>query len=196
LIASSLASIVLLAAVKATAAETSAQAERDANKHGTARATAPALPPVPDGVTHLDFDAFFQRPVGPQGLEITAAVAALDGKRVRLLGYMVKQANPSPWKILLSPIPVVTREREYNQAEDLPPNVVHVFLPRDPSPIRPHTPGLFLLTGRFEVGNRAEADGRVSMFRLFLDPPRAAAPAGKSESATAVGQPAAVAGGR
>lgn len=159
------------------------------------KSAAPALPPVPEGVTHLDFSDFFKLPVGPEGLELTAKIAALDGRKVRLLGYMVKQANPSPWKILMSPIPVVTREREYSQAEDLPPNVVHVFLPRDPSPIRPHTPGLFLLTGRFEVGNRAEADGRVSMFRLFLDPPTAA-PAMKSERATAVVQPAAVAGGR
>jgi len=136
-----------------------------------AKSSASALPPAPEGVTHLDFGDFFKLPVGPEGLELTAKVAALDGRKVRLLGYMVRQANPSPWKILLSPIPVVTREREYSHAEDLPPNVVHVFLPRDPHPIRPHAPGLFLLTGRLEVGNRSEADGRVSMFRLFLDPP-------------------------
>jgi hypothetical protein len=131
----------------------------------------PELPPAPDGVTHLEFTQFFKRPVGPNGLEVTEEVAALNGKRVRLLGYMVKQANPSPWKILLSPVPRITREREYSHAEDLPPNVVHVFLPRDPHPIRPHAPGRFLLTGRFEVGNREEADGRTSLFRLHLDPP-------------------------
>lgn len=187
-----IAGLVLVATSSLRSAEARDQGVSSA--HG--KSSTSALPPAPEGVTHLDFGDFFKLPVGPEGLELTAKVAALDGRTVRLLGYMVKQANPSPWKILLSPIPVVTREREYSQAEDLPPNVVHVFLPRDPSPIRPHTPGLFLLTGRFEVGNRAEADGRVSMFRLFLDPPPAAAPAAKSDGAVSIVRPAAVAGGR
>lgn len=191
MIAALIAGLVLVA----TSALYSAEARTPGAPAWDGKSAASALPPAPEGVTHVDFSDFFQLPVGPEGLEITAKIAALEGRKVRLLGYMVKQANPSPWKILLSPIPVVTREREYSQAEDLPPNVVHVFLPRDPSPIRPHTPGLFLLTGRFEVGNRAEADGRVSMFRLWLDPP-AAVPAAKPESAPAVVQPAAVARGR
>lgn len=180
----------------ATCLQLSAEARAQGVSPKDGKSSAAALPPAPEGVTHLDFGDFFKLPIGPQGLELTAKAAALDGRKVRLLGYMVKQANPSPWKILLSPIPVVTREREYSQAEDLPANVVHVFLPRDPSPIRPYTPGLFLLTGRFEVGNRAEADGRVSMFRLYLDPPPASAPAAKADGASPVDRPAAVAGAR
>jgi len=158
------------------------------------RPSAPELPPVPEGVTHLDFASFFKRPVGPKGMEIAEEVRALNGKRVRLLGYMVNQANPSPWKILLSPVPVTTREKEYSYADDLPPNVVHVFLPRDPHPIRPHSPGLFLLTGRFEVGNQEEADGRVSVFRLHLDPaPRPAKSPAASAKAASLEKPADVA---
>jgi hypothetical protein len=181
---------MLLAATVVTASEASSKVE----KPSTSKPGAIELPPVPEGVTHLDFASFFKRPVGPKGMEIADEVLALNGKRVRLLGYMVKQSNPSPWKILLSPVPVVTREREYSYADDLPPNVVHVFLPRDAHPIRPHTPGLLLLTGRFEVGNREEADERVSLFRLHLDPPtRPAKPPAASANAASLEKPADVA---
>jgi hypothetical protein len=33
------------------------------------------------------------------------------------------------------------------------------------------TPGLLLLTGTLSIGNRTEADGRISTVRLQLDPP-------------------------
>jgi hypothetical protein len=148
------------------------------------------LPPPPAGVTDLRFSEIYRSPVGPGGLELTDKVRSLHGKRVRMLGYMVKQANPSPWKILLSPVPRITREREYSHADDLPPNVVHVFLPRDAYPIRPHTPGLLRLPGRLGVGTGAAPDARVSLLRLHLDPAGSGAgttatPARPSAAATA-----------
>ena len=127
------------------------------------------LPPAPEGVSDLHFDEFFKKPVGPLGLELNPRLRELEGKRVRLLGFMVKQSRPTPWTLMLSPMPCSSNEVEFGLAEDLPPNVVRVFLPRGPQPITPHTPGLLLLTGRLEVGDREEADGRHSLVRLYVD---------------------------
>lgn len=140
---------------------------------------APSIPPAPEGVTDLKFNEMF-KPVGPRGLEYTDKLRALDGKRVRLLGHMVKQSRPMPWTLLLAPVPLSLHESEYGFAEDMPATVVHVFTQRNASPIVPFTPGLVLLTGTLSVGNRQEPDGRVSSVRLNLDPPDAgqrAAPA-------------------
>lgn len=127
------------------------------------------LPPPPEGVTDVFFDEFFRMPVGPKGLETTEKLASLDGKRVRILGHMVKQVQATPWTLLLSPVPANVHERDYGLAEDLPPNVVRVLLPRSRQPKTPYTPGLLLLTGRLEVGDREEPDGRHSIVRLHLD---------------------------
>lgn len=127
------------------------------------------LPPAPDGVSDLRFDEFFRNPVGPRGLELTQRLSDLSGKRVRILGYQVKQSRPTPWTLLLAPMPLVSNEVEFGLAEDLPPNVVRVFVPRDHRPVVAHSKGLLLLTGRLEVGDREEPDGRHSLVRLHLD---------------------------
>jgi hypothetical protein len=129
------------------------------------------LPPPPSSVTDLKFSEFFKQPVGPRGMEYTEKTRNLDGEKVRILGYMVKQSAPAPWTILLSPVPITLHEKEQGFAEDLPLAVVHVSVERNATPIVPHTPGLLLLTGRLSLGNRIEADGRISMVRLELDPP-------------------------
>lgn len=134
-------------------------------------AEAPALPPAPEGVTELQFSEIYRMPIGPEGLEFTEKVRALDGERIRLLGYMVKQTQPMPWTFLFSPIPMTLHESHYGFAEDLPPQMVHAFTERTTTPILPHTPGLMLLTGRLELGAREEPDGRVSHVRLFVDSP-------------------------
>lgn len=129
------------------------------------------LPPAPEGVTDLRFNEIYRLPIGPAGLEFTEKVRSLDGKKIRLAGYMVKQSRPMPWTLLLSPIPMTLHESHYGFAEDLPPQTVHAFTERTITPILPHTPGLMLLTGRLELGAREEPDGRVSHVRLFVDPP-------------------------
>jgi hypothetical protein len=128
------------------------------------------IPPAPEGVTDVKFGEFF-KPIGSRGLEHSDKLRALDGKRVRILGYMVKQSRPMPWTFLLSPVPVTLHETEYGFAEDMPATALHVFTPRNATPIVPFTPGLMLLTGTLSVGNREEPDGRVSTVRLTLDPP-------------------------
>ena len=127
------------------------------------------LPKAPAGVSDLRFDELFLSPVGPKGLEFSPRLLELSGQRVRILGYQVKQSRPTPWTLMLAPMPLVSNEVEFGLAEDLPPTVVRVLLPRGHQPLTPHSNGLFLLTGRLEVGDREEPDGRHSLVRLHLD---------------------------
>lgn len=127
------------------------------------------LAPVSGDIAELRFADLFKLPAGPRGLEVTDKVRALDGHRVRILGFMVKQAKPLPGMLLLSPFEITTNEVEYGIADDLPPSLVHVQVPAYEDLGVPFTPGPLLLTGVLEVGPRIEADGRGSMFRLRLD---------------------------
>ncbi len=131
------------------------------------------MPPLPVGVTELKFSDFFVRPVGKRGLELTDKLQQLDGKRVRILGYMVDQVEPPPGRLLLTPMPKQIHEHDNGLADDLPASTVYVSVPTVREKPVPHAPGLMLLTGTLSVGNRTEADGRISVVRLALDPPEA-----------------------
>jgi hypothetical protein len=135
----------------------------------------PKLPPLPKGVEELKFGDFFVTPVGPRGLELTDKLRQLDGRRVRLLGYMAQEESPVPGRFLLTPIPTQIHSHDNSLADDLPPSVVHVFPPTLRDERIPYSPQLMLLTGTLSVGNRDEADGRISIARLLLDPPEKAA---------------------
>jgi hypothetical protein len=133
------------------------------------------LPPLPEGVAALRFREFF-RPPGRKGLEYADRLRALEGQRVRILGFMVRQDEPRAGLFLLAPRPVTLHESEYGPCDDLPPAVLHVHMPeRDRAAPVAHTPGLLLLTGRLRLGNRLEADGRLSSVRLELEAPPAKA---------------------
>jgi hypothetical protein len=131
------------------------------------------LPPLPPGVTDLKFTEFFRQPIGPRGLEYTSKLRALEGRRIRILGYMARQTKPLDHCFLLAPGPLTLNEIEYGHADDLPATTVHVFTTKDAPARAPHTPGPLLLTGTLQLGNRLEADGRTSTVRLQLDPPTA-----------------------
>jgi hypothetical protein len=141
------------------------------------------LPPLPSGVMELKFSDFFVKPVGARGLELTEKLRECDGRRVRMLGYMVQQEEPPPGMFLFSPLPAQqVHEHDNGLADDLPPCTVRVLVPTCHDQVVPFAPGLMLLTGTLSVGNRAEADDRISIARLALDPPHLAAeftPAGK-----------------
>jgi hypothetical protein len=128
-----------------------------------------ALPPLPEGVTALQFGEFFVKPVGPRGLVLTEKIRGLDGRRVRILGYMVRRDAAPPGTLLLAPYPVQLHDHEYGLADDLPPATLVVVVPGETGEL-PHTTGPLLLTGRLELGSREEPDGRVSTARLVLDP--------------------------
>ena len=131
------------------------------------------LPPLPEGVSELKFSEFFVRPVGKRGLELTDKLRLLDGRKVRLLGYMVHQEEPPPGRLLLAPMPAQIHEHDNGLADDLPASMVYVSVPTVRDQAVPYAPGLMLLTGTLSVGNRAEPDGRISVVRLALDPPEA-----------------------
>ena len=132
-----------------------------------------ALPPLPPGVTELVFNEFFRQPIGPRGLEYTEKLRSLEGRRIRILGYMARQAKPVDRCFLLTPVPLTLNEIEYGYADDLPAATLHVFTSPEAPATTPYTPGRLLLTGKLSVGNRLEADGRTSTVRLQLDPPTA-----------------------
>jgi hypothetical protein len=143
------------------------------------------LPPLPEGVAELKFSEFYKLPVGPRGLEPTERLRSLEGKRVRILGFMARQDDPTSGALLLVPRPVNLHEHEYGLADDLPPQTVHVRVPEMADAPVPFTPGPLLLTGRLELGNRREQDGRMSYVRLILDAPTSATLSATEERAVA-----------
>lgn len=135
------------------------------------RAYLPPRPPAPAGVTDLEFSEFFAPIVGDRGLELTDKIRALHGQRVRLLGFMVRQALPTPGVLLFAPQPIQVDEVEYGACDDLPPQVVRTFVPLPAGDQVPLAAGALLLTGTLEVGQQSEIDGRNSLIRLRLDTP-------------------------
>jgi len=128
------------------------------------------LPCLPADTAELKFRDFFVMPVGPRGLEMTPKLLALDGRRVRIVGYMAQQENPHPGFFLLTPVPVSVDEASDGRAYDLMPATLFVHLPpAQANKVASHQPGLLVLTGTLSVGNREQVDGRISMVRLQLD---------------------------
>jgi hypothetical protein len=126
--------------------------------------------PLERPIIELKFRDFFASPVGPRGLEPSAALRAADGQRVRLVGYMVAQEHPPAGSFFLTPLPLQMSEHADGDADDLPPSTVTVVMPQVYSrmPLA-HTRGLMQLTGVLSVGRAEAADGRVSWVRLLLD---------------------------
>jgi hypothetical protein len=151
-----------------------ASPEEQKADHGTIAIT--NLPPLPAGVSELKFDEFFVHPVGPKGLKFTEKLRKLDGKRVRMVGYMVEQDKGVPGVFLFSALPIQLHDHDAALADDLPAAVVHVSVPTCRDQRIPHARGRMLVTGVLNIGPRDEPDGRVSAVRLALDPPEAFKP--------------------
>src|SRR5262249_11984996 len=136
--------------------------------------TAP-LPAPPAGTTELRFGEMFKLPVGPRGLEPTEKLLSLNSKRVRMLGYMVRQEEAVAGSLILSPLPVSAPDPEDGPADDFPPQIVFVHLP---APLGAEVvrwmPQLLVFEGTLELGAREERDGRTSTVRLNAELPAAA----------------------
>ncbi|MFT3783439.1 MAG: hypothetical protein QM790_15615 [Nibricoccus sp.] len=145
-------------------------------------AEAKQLPATNSSATELKFSELFQTPVGPKGLAYTEKANHLNGHRVRILGFMVRQTRPAPGFLMLTDYALTTHEGEYGLCDDLPPATVFVKVPKYADLAVPFTPGPLLLTGKLEIGPQQEADGRVSHVRLVLD----------AETTTTVAKPLAV----
>jgi hypothetical protein len=130
---------------------------------------APKIAAAPKGVTDLKFSDFFVTPMGPKGLEFTSTLRELNGRRVRILGYVVRQENSMPGTFLMTALPLQVHDEHYGLADDLPAATLFVSAPsRRKSKSQPSA-GLVLVTGKLEIGNREEADGRISAVRLTME---------------------------
>ena len=128
------------------------------------------LPPVA-GTTDLKFRDFFALPIGPKGLAPSARLLALAGQRVRIVGYMARQEQPSAGIVIVAPLPVVLGDEDESFSDDLPASALYVHLAdADRERGVPWMPGLLSFTGMLQLGAAGEPDGRMSFVRLLLDP--------------------------
>jgi hypothetical protein len=128
------------------------------------------LPP-PTGTTDLKFRDFFALPIGPRGLVPSERLLGLAGQRVRVVGYMARQEQPSAGIVVVAPLPVVLGDEDESFSDDLPATALYVHLAdadRDRS--LPWVPGLLSFTGVLQLGAMSESDGRMSFVRLQLEP--------------------------
>jgi hypothetical protein len=124
----------------------------------------------PAGVTDLKFRDIFKMPVGDKGLEPSATLLALDGKRVRIVGYMVRQQPAPQGMFLLSPLPVEISDEDEPLADDLPPSVIAVEVGGAADKSIPLLSGLIQITGVLHIGVKTDAaSGRVSSAQIALD---------------------------
>jgi hypothetical protein len=164
--------IALTAAALPAAAHEGAGARRDLQpaKVPAELAVKRRLVPPAAGVTELKFADLFKLPVGPKGLEPTDKLRALDGRRVRIVGYMVQQAPPAAGGFLLSPLPVAAGDEDESLADDIPASAVYVTLPKGADTRVPMLPGLLKITGVLRVGAyEVRQAGRVAAARIELD---------------------------
>jgi hypothetical protein len=130
---------------------------------------AAALAHVAATATPLDFHEFFEP--SHARLEPTAKLLGLNGKRVRLSGFMVKMELPSKGAFYLAATPIFCDEAGGGTA-DLPPETVRVTVRSAGGAEVPFMPGPLEVSGVLEVGNQTDEDGRVSAVRLTLDRPQ------------------------
>lgn len=122
--------------------------------------------------TDLRFADFFKLPIGPRGLQASPKLLALDGQRVRMVGYMARQDGETavPGLFILAPLPVALGDEDESFADDLPASVLYVHLPSHISAgYVQHMSGLITVLGKLELGAQPEIDGRTSFVRLWLE---------------------------
>ena len=128
-------------------------------------------PPLPAGVAELQFGEFFRMPAGPLGLEFTERLKSLDGRRVRIVGYVVGNDVPSPGRFILSPYRITLATAADGPADDLPPAHAYVALPSTHAALDlPPLPLPVMVEGTLRLGAQQEADSRVSWVRIEMDP--------------------------
>ena len=141
--------------------------------HGTSATVAPpvaltAASALTEGITELTLRELYQMPIGPRGLVPSAKLLALDGKQVRVTGYMVAEDEPVAGRLILAPMPTQLVDEDEPESDDLPPNVIYVNFP---SSIQTYSMrGQIRLTGTLLLGAVAQSDGRLAAIRLELSP--------------------------
>jgi len=105
---------------------------------------------------------------GPK-LRPSEKALSLNGQRVNLVGFMARMEEPILGGFYLVPRPLSLDESGAGTG-DLPSESVLVLVPGSEGKAVAHVPGALEGTGILEVGNHTDAEGRVSNFRLKLDP--------------------------
>lgn len=133
---------------------------------GESNASAPLFSPA----------QLFATPVGPRGLQYSAAALALDGRAVTLRGYRVvtsTEALPQPQAFLLAPVPLAAGDEDEEASDDYPPGLLLV----ECAQACPESRGPLTLTGTLQLGRFAAGPLRTVFARLRLaDTPAIASP--------------------
>ncbi len=116
--------------------------------------------------TDLAFSELFERATGP--LRPSGKLRSLHGRRVRLVGFMARMEDPPDGAFWLVPRPVECDESGGGSG-DLPPDAVRVVVRSAAGRPVPFVPGALAVAGVLQLGNAADAEGRVSALRLVLD---------------------------
>ncbi len=122
------------------------------------------------GVANIKFQEFFKMPVGPRGLEPTDKLIALNGKKICLVGFMVRQHIPTPGVFVFAAMPLQLGDEDESLSDDLAPGAVFVHILKPATADVPYIPALIKLVGTLQLGAQNESDGHVSFVRLILDP--------------------------
>lgn len=131
----------------------------------------PASAQATDEPTVLRFSEIFVQPIGPFGLQFTDHAQSLNGKRIRISGYMVQQEYGSlPGQFLMAFRPIKMSEHSDGDADDLPPSTLLVRLaPHQAEWHLPYINKLIELVGVLSLGRDESRQGRVNWLRLELD---------------------------
>ena len=139
----------------------------------------PTMARMQDAITELSFKEFFESSDG--GLQPSSTLLRLNGKRVRLVGFMAQMETPPLGAFYLCPRPISCDE-EGGGTADLPAENVLVIVRSQSGRAVPFSARALEVTGMLEVGNRQDQDGRVSFIRLVLDGPEKLSAAGGSST--------------
>ena len=126
-----------------------------------------ALKAPPSDVIEMRFSDLYAMPVGPRGLEPSASLRAAEGRTIRIVGFMVREENPSHDGFLLAPLPVALGDEDEGLADDLPPALIHVSSDALRGKQIPYMPGLLQIQGTLRLSAQVDAETqRVSAIQL------------------------------
>jgi hypothetical protein len=114
----------------------------------------------------LAFNEFFT--IAGSALQPSPKLRSLNGKRVRLVGYMALQEHPLKGAFYLCPRPV-TCDESGGGTGALPPTAVRVSVRGAGEAEVAFIPRPIQVTGLLDLGYRTESNGGVSWVRLTLD---------------------------
>jgi hypothetical protein len=116
----------------------------------------------------LSFRDFFESGLGP--LRLSERMRRLDGKRVRMVGFMAEMESPPTGGFYLCQAPVAAGEGGGGTA-DLPPSAVLVVVRSAGGKVLGHRRQPLEVTGVLQLGAQVDREGRVSRIRILLDGP-------------------------